>query len=214
VDDGVGDQLDLKSSEGAFLAGIRPGSPADKAKLGAWDFVTAVDGHKIDSEAALALVVAQVPVGKEVRVDFVRNGKPQSALVKISDPPPDDEADSAPDNAPDVGPGNLPFSGNVLGGVQVTDLSDKSRQKFGVDVTVTSGVVVTAVQEGSVADLKGISRGNVIESASVDRGSTVPVATPKDFTSISERLKSSDAVALLVHDRQGASILYLAPPAK
>ena len=214
VDDGVGDQLDLKSSEGAFLAGIRPGSPADKAKLDAWDFVTAVDGHKIDSEAALALVVAQVPVGKEVRVDFVRNGKPQSAFVKISDPPPDDEADSAPGNAPDTSSGNLPFSGNVLGGVQVAELNDKSRQKYGVDVLVTSGVVVTGVQEGSVADLKGIARGNVLESASVDRGSTVPLSTPKDFSTISDRLKPSDAVALLVHDRQGASILYLAPPAK
>jgi serine protease Do len=214
VDDGVSDQLDLKSSEGAFLAGIRPGSPADKAKLGAWDFVTAVDGHKIDSEAALALVVAQVPVGKEVRVDFVRNGKPLSAEVKISDPPPDDEADSGPDNAPDAAAGNLPFSGNVLGGVQVADLNDKSRQKFGVDSLVTSGVVVTGVQEGSVADLKGIARGNVIESASIDRGSIQPVATPKDFAAIMERLKVSDAVALLVHDRQGASILYLTPPVK
>jgi serine protease Do len=214
VDEGVGGQLELKSSEGAFLAGIRPGSPADKAKLGAWDFVTAVDGHKVDSEAALALVVAQVPVGKEVRVDFVRNGKPQSALVKISDPPPDDQADAAPDSAPNAASASLPFSGNVLGGVQVAELNDKSRQKFGVDALVTSGVVVTGVQEGSVADLKGIARGNVIESASVDRGSTELVATPKDFSTISDRLKPSDAVALLVHERQGDSILYLAPPAR
>jgi serine protease Do len=214
VDDGAADQLNLKSNEGAFLAGIRPGSPADKAKLRALDFVTAVDGHKIDSDAALALVVAQVPVGKEVKVDFVRDGKPQSTLVKISDPPAEDETESAPDNAPDSPPSAVAFSGNVLNGVQVGELNDKARQKFGIDSLVTSGVVVTAVQEGSVADLKGITRGNVIESASVDRGSTEDVASPKDFADISSRLKSSDGVALLLHDRDRASIIYLAPPAK
>ncbi len=214
VDDGAADQLNLKSNQGAFLAGIRPGSPADKAKLRALDFVTAVDGHKIDSDAALALVVAQVPVGKEVRVDFVRDGKPQSTEVKISDPPADDEAGSAPDNEPDAPPSGLAFSGNVLNGVQVADLNDKARQKFGIDSLVTSGVVVTAVQEGSVADLKGITRGNVIESASVDRGSTEEVASPKAFTAITGRLKSTDGVALLLHDRDRASIIYLAPPAR
>ena len=80
VDDGVVTQLNLKSSQGAFLAGIEPNSPAEKAKLKPFDFITAIDGHKIDSEADLRLVVAQVPIGKEVQVDFVRNGKPYQIL--------------------------------------------------------------------------------------------------------------------------------------
>jgi serine protease Do len=213
VDDGVIDQLNIKSSEGAFLAGIYPGSPADKAKLRAFDFITSVDGHKIDSEAGLRLIVAQVPAGKQVRVDFVRDGKPQSTLVRISDPPADEEAqnDTAPalgNPPPDDGKG---AEASVLAGLQVTDLNDKTRQKFGIDRLVTAGVVVIGVQEGSPADLKGIERGNVIETASVDRGSTQPIDTAHDFAAVSTRLKPDQAVALLVHDRDKASIVYLAP---
>ena len=219
VDDGVVSQLNLKSSEGAFLAGIRPGSPAEKAKLHAFDFVTAVDGHKIDSEAGLRLVVAQVPVGKQVRVDFVRDGKAQSTTVQISDPPADDEMTSVTTPVLDGRPsgedkGIESSVTNVLGGIQVGDLNDKLRQKYGVDNLVTSGVVVTAVQEGSLADLKGVERGNVIESASVIPGSTQNVATTRDFAALGGSLKPGQGVALLVHDRDKPRIVYLAAPAK
>jgi serine protease Do len=223
VDDGVIAQLNLKSSEGAFLAGVQPGSPADKAKLHPFDFVTAVDGHKVDSEAGLRLVVAQVPAGKVVRVDFVRDGRPRSTQVQIGDPPADDEPISPPPAVSEETP--LPDSrwmspANVLSGVQVADLNDKARQKFGVDNLVTSGVVVIGVQEGSLAEIKGIERGDVIESVSVIKGQTESIATAKDFSALSGGLKAGQGVVLLVHDRDRAndrdkaSIVYLAPPAK
>jgi serine protease Do len=221
VDEGVVSQLDLKSSEGAFLAGIQPDSPAEKAKLHAFDFITAVDGHKIDSEADLRLVVAQVPIGKQVSVDYVRDGKPESTEVQIAEIPRDDEQASSSGNptgdeeTPPQGVKGPASPANVLSGLQVTDLNDKTRQKFVVDPIVTWGVVVNGVQEGSVADAKGIARGDVIESVSVKRGATQNLETSKDFTTLTGDLKPDQSVVLLVHDRErGNNFVYLAAPVK
>jgi serine protease Do len=218
VDDGVESQLNLKSTQGALLADIQPKSPAEKARLHPFDFITEMDNHKIESEADLRLVVAQIPIGKQVEVDFVREGKPQSTMVQIEEIPTGDQEDagetSPDDDAAPPGAKEAPGA-NVLSGLQVTDLNDKTRQKFDVDDAVMAGVIVNGVQEGSAADQKGIRRGDVIESVAINRGSTEALAATKDFATLSGGLKPDEGVVLLVHDRErGNSFIYLAPPAK
>jgi serine protease Do len=215
VDDGVVNQLDLKSNQGALLADVQPGSPADKAKLLPFDFITAVDRHKVESEAGLRLVVAQLPIGKKVKVDFVRGGKSQSTTVQIEEPPSDEETGALAANGDSVPLPEVAPAANVLSGLQVAELNDKNRQKYGVPGPILTGVIVTGVQEGSPAGEKGIGRGDVLESAAINRGVTQPLAAPKDFSGLSGRLKAGQGVVLLVHDNQrGNSFIYLAPPAK
>jgi serine protease Do len=218
VDDGVENGLNLKSSQGALLADIQPQSPADKAKLHPFDFITAINNHKIDSEADLRLVVAQIPIGKQVEVDFVRQGKPQSTTVQIAEIPRDDQDDAseqAPDEAVMTEVKATP-AGNVLSGLQVVDLDDKNRQKFELtDDPIASGVIVNGVEEGSAADEKGIRRGDVIESAAINRGLAQPLTAAKDFADLTGGLKPDEGAVLLVHDRErGNSFIYLAPPPK
>ncbi len=228
VDDGVAEQLGLSASRGALLAGILHNSPADQAKLRPVDFITEVDGHKIDSVPQFRLIVAQIPVGKEVVVNYIREGAPRSATVKIAElpkddpdppdetPPPDPAADSGP-----AGPANSSSANQVLTGLQVADLNDASRRKFGIDDIVTSGVVVTAVQEGSPADIKGLLRGDVIELACARRGSLQPLASTGDFNGLAKKLTASQSVVLLVHhgkmsgpEDRSSTFIYLAPQPK
>ena len=173
IDGGVAEQLGLEANKGALLAGVQRSSPADMAKLRPVDFITGVDGHKIDSVAQLRLIVAQIPIGKQVAVNFIRAGEAQSTTVKIAELPKDSDA-PAPmpqlDAAADPDLPSAPPADHVLNGLQVTDLNDKSRQKFGIDETITSGVVVTGVAEGSPADTRGLVRGDVIEIACARRG--------------------------------------------
>jgi serine protease Do len=218
VDEGVESQLNLKSTQGALLADILHDSPAEKAKLHPFDFITAMDNHKIDSEADLRLVVAQIPIGKQVEVDFVREGKPQSTTVQITEIPrgdQDDLSETASDEEVVVSNAKETPGANVLSGLQVTDLNDKSRQKFDVGADISAGVIVNSVEEGSPADEKGIRKGDVIESVAINRGSAEPLGAAKDFTGLSGGLKPDQGVVLLVHDRErGNSFIYLAPPAK
>jgi serine protease Do len=57
------------------------------AKLRPVDFITEVDGHKIDGVAQLRLIVAQIPIGKEVVVNYIRAGAARSTTVKIAELP-------------------------------------------------------------------------------------------------------------------------------
>lgn len=228
IDSGVAEQLGLEADHGALLAGVQRRSPADLAKLRPVDFITEVDGHKIDSVAQLRLIVAQIPIGKEVVVNFIRTGSAQSTTLKIAELP--KETDSS-DPAPAVDPGGdqIPASttaattagDHVLSGLQVTDLNDKTRQKFGIDDIVTSGVVVTGVQQGSVADARGLLRGDVIEIACAQRGTIQPLANAGDFTGLTKKLKADQGVVLLVHhgktsgpEDKSSSFVYLAPQTK
>ncbi len=227
IDGGVEELLGLDTDHGALLAGILRSSPADVAQLRPVDFITEVDGHKIDSVAQLRLIVAQIPIGKEVVVNYIRGGADKSAKVKIAelpkeplqdDLPPDPGPDSAPANP--VAPPPQPVM-HVLSGLQVTDLNDKTRQKFGVDDIVTSGVVVTDVQEGSPADERGLLRGDVIDIACAQRGQIQPLANAGDFTGLTKNLRADQSVVLLIHhgktsgqEDRSSSFVYLAPPPK
>jgi serine protease Do len=215
IDKGVQDMLGLKTDEGALLADVQQDSPADKAGLRAFDFITEVDGHKVTSIAGLRLVVAQIPIGKEVKVAYIRNGEPQSTTVKISEPPPDTEAANRGDDngdTPVAPPGAAPAAPeNVFDGMTVADLDDKSRKKFNIDNVIRAGVVVSAVEEGSLVDSKGMLPGDVIESACVNRGSTHPIISAKDFSDIAKGLKPDQSVVLLVHHGKASSFIYLSP---
>jgi serine protease Do len=225
IDEGVIEQLGLAESRGALLAGVLRSSPADQAKLRPVDFITSVDGHKVESVVQLRLVVTQIPIGKAVQVDYIRDGAPRSTTVKIAELPKDlgphtmmPLMDPAADGPPgDVVPAP-PAANHVLAGLQVTDLNDKSREKFGVDDMVTSGVVVTGVQEGSPADDKGLLRGDVIEIACVERGTVQTLVNAGDFTGLTKKLKADQSVVLLVHhgrtsgqEDRSSMFLYLAP---
>ena len=228
IDGGVAEQLGLEANKGALLAGVQRSSPADAAKLKPVDFITSVDGHKIDSVAQLRLIVAQIPIGKQVAVSFIRGGEAQSTTVKIAELPKDSDMpvtmpplDPAADPTPAPGTPPAPEADHVLNGLQVTDLNDKSRQKFGIDETITAGVVVTGVAEGSPADTRGLLRGDVIEIACARRGSIQPLATADDFAGLEKKLKADQSVVLLVHhgrtsgaEDRSSIFMYLTPLGK
>jgi serine protease Do len=227
IDGGVAEQLGLASDHGALVAGILRSSPADEAKLRPVDFITEVDGHKIDSVAELRLVVEQIPIGKEVALDYIRAGATRSTTVKIAELPKDpDSPDLTPppdpaDNQVPPDPDDAPLSQGCLSGLEVTDLNDKTRRQFGVDDIVTSGVVVTGVQEGSPADVRGLLRGDVIEIACAERGVLESLGNAGDFTGLTKKLRAGQGVVLLVHhgkmsgaEDRSSSFIYLAPEMK
>jgi serine protease Do len=227
VDEGVSEQLGLDSNRGALLAGIQRSSPADQARLRPVDCIVEVDGHKIDSLPQFRLIVAQIPVGKQIVVNYIRAGSPRTATVKIAELPketvaedsalpPDAASASGPPVADTASPGD-----QVLAGVHVGELDDKSRPQFGVDDFITSGVVVTGVQEGSPADLKGLLRGDVVEVACAQRGAIQTLAHPSDFATLVKGLKPDQSVVLLVHhgklsgqEDRSSTFLYLSPNPK
>jgi len=210
IDEGVNGALGLGSKRGVLLAWVEPGTPADHAGLHTGDFITEMDGHKVDGVIDLRLLVAQIPIGKEVAVSYIRDGATKSTTVKIAEAP--NKLPSGNKAAGDsAAPKDAATGVNVLNGLQVSDLNDKTRQQFNVDSAITSGVVIGLVEYSSPADLKGVMRGDVIESINVDHGSTRPVATARDFADIANNLKPGQDVVILVRHGNTSSFIYLTP---
>jgi len=77
------------SSAGAFVRGVVPGSPADKAGLAAGDVIVSLGGRSISSPTALTNAVLRFSLGTQVQLRWIDTlGNTQSALVRpVAGPP-------------------------------------------------------------------------------------------------------------------------------
>jgi serine protease Do len=71
-------------TEGALIANVIPGSPAEAAGLQSGDIVVAVDGSPIRSAAQLRNRIGLTPVNGDVRLAFQRQGRQLSAEVRVA----------------------------------------------------------------------------------------------------------------------------------
>jgi TPR repeat protein/uncharacterized caspase-like protein len=90
VTDDVGESLGLKPPRGAFVVSITDYGPAKVAGLQSGDVVVKFDGKDIKEVGDLTRNIADTPLGKEVEVLIVHNGKEESRKIK-----PVDEAEAA-----------------------------------------------------------------------------------------------------------------------
>lgn len=79
--------LNLKSSNGVFVAGTVPNGPAAAAKITKNDVITAVDGKEVDSAGAFVGEIAAKKVGQLVKLNISRNGKPIEISVTLAKTP-------------------------------------------------------------------------------------------------------------------------------
>ena len=218
VDEGVIAQLGLGSGEGALLAGVVPSSPAAHAKLQAADFITEIDGHKVGSIPELKAIVPQLPVGRQARVTYIREGETRTTFVKVGTAPTDRArkpsfaiTESTGVTGALVPPGLGP---NALSGLQVTDLANlnaKLRDKFQVNDWLSRGAVITGVQNGSAVETQGLQQGDVIELVCTRRATPETLTSAAELSKIAAGLRPDQGVALLVHRGQSTRFVYLPP---
>jgi len=73
----------VKRNKGAVVADVVKGGPADKAGLKRGDIVTSYNNRPISDASSLRNMVALTPVGKKVRMEIIRKGKPKSLTVEV-----------------------------------------------------------------------------------------------------------------------------------
>ncbi|MDL2408837.1 Do family serine endopeptidase [Rhizobium calliandrae] len=83
VSDDVANSLGLDSAKGALVAGVIKGGPVDNGSIRAGDVILKFDGKDVDEMRDLPRVVAESPVGKEVDVVIMRDGKQQTVKVTL-----------------------------------------------------------------------------------------------------------------------------------
>jgi serine protease Do len=75
------------AGSGAVVAELANGSPASTAGLRGGDLIVEFDGKPVRSPNQLAGIVAGTPVGRTVRLKFVRNGQAQTASITVAERP-------------------------------------------------------------------------------------------------------------------------------
>jgi serine protease Do/serine protease DegQ len=79
-------KLGLSSLNGAFIAGVQSGSPAEKAGLRQGDIVTAMNGRAINTAAELRARLGLTPVGEEVEFRITRATENRTLRMHVAAP--------------------------------------------------------------------------------------------------------------------------------
>src|SRR5215203_7502384 len=93
--------LNLTVSKGAMIQDVNAGSPAERAGLHPYDIIVEVEGRQVvGNEEVIRDISARQP-GSVARLEIIRDGRHQSAQVKLAERPP---RERPPDGLEDLGP--------------------------------------------------------------------------------------------------------------
>ena len=206
VDDGIAESLNLGKARGALVAGIDDKGPAKPAGLKAGDVIVKFDGKDIKESRDLPKIVASMPVGKEVPVTVMRDGKEQTLNVTLGRLPEDPQQASLQTGEGKNGPA-APGKSVVQRalGMEFSKLDADARKRYDIKDSV-KGVVITQVSPNSPAADKGIKEGDVVVEINQE-----PVAAPADVTAKTKALKDAGKkTALFLVANQAGEVRFVA----
>jgi Do/DeqQ family serine protease len=163
--------LGLGVEAGAIVTQVEPSSAASRAGVKVDDVVVDLDGAKVLGAADLRNSIGLTPIGTEVALGLVRDGRRQTIKLKVEQSQPHAAHERAAIEA-----------GEMLDGLRGAQLADPSA------TSNAAGIVVSQVDEGSPAALNGLTDGDVItavnrravhsaqELAGALRGAATPLA--------------------------------------
>jgi serine protease Do len=191
----IADSLGLKSDNGALVARLESGSPADKAGIKDGDVITTVNGAEVKDSRGLARKIAGLAPGTDVKLGVIRNGSTETIDVKIAE-----LTDKRVQKAEGGSPAEKP-SANQLG-IRVAPASEVSPNE-------TAGLAVIAVEpEGKGAEA-GLSEGDIIVKAGGES-----LQRPSDLSqALDGAAKAGKGHVLALIKRNGRE-RFLALPAK
>jgi len=102
VSQSLAQSFGLDKPQGALVASVEPGGPADKAGIKPGDVLLAVNGKAVDRSAELPPLVAAVKPGSKANFDVWRDGAKRSLAVTVGELKPDQVA-RAPEQREDGG---------------------------------------------------------------------------------------------------------------
>ena len=145
----LADSFGMKNTNGALIAGVEKGGPAEKGGLEAGDVITKFDGKAITTSSDLPRAVGASKPGKSVVVEVLRKGAAKNLNVSVGEMPTD-----APDAAPNAKP-QVKVEPNKIG-LTLKELTPQQKKKL----NGKNGLVV--VESSGVAAQAGIRPGDVI----------------------------------------------------
>jgi len=177
---------------GAIITSVDKDGPAAQASLAPGDIITAIDGRTVFDSRAIQREVVEKPPGEAIALSVWRKGRTR-AVTLHGEPWPHMMAlrDSVLASAASIQRAEAEGTG-----LHLVNNTPTVRKRF--DVTITSGVVIDRVTDGSEADSLGLETGDVITMVG-DR----PATSASEVMARLDHPDSAtgDLISILVHDR-------------
>jgi serine protease Do len=199
----IAESLGLKDAQGAMVAGVTDGGPADKAKIRNGDIILKFDGQDVKEMHTLPRIVADTDVGKAVPVVVWRNGQQVTIDATLAERPSDERLASADvAKAPDV---TKPSDVSGLG-MKIAPIGDDMKEKYQLSDT-QKGVLITDVAPNSAAAERGLKAGDVIMEVQQKQ-----VGSPSDVQAQVEDARREDRKFVLMLIQRDGAVRYVPVP--
>ncbi len=181
-------------TDGALVGDVsKEDSPAATAGLRSGDVIVEFDGKKVTSPKQLTEMVADTPVGKTASVKYVREGRLETAAIKLGERPSSSgDGEPADKDDPDEDGGKL--------GVSISPVTVEVAREL--KLKIPSGIAITNVQPNSPAAEAGLQRGDVIH-----RVNRTPVINRLDYSRALAAIKGEKEITLQVE--RGSQLRYV-----
>ena len=182
VTEDVAEALGIEKTDGALVTDV-PEGPAKNGGLKSGDVIIEFDGKKIKDTRELVRIVGDSQVGKKVLVKVLRDGKEVSLSVKLG---------RLEDNMASSQPVRQKSKKVEFAGMTLSNVDKEVAEEFGIDASI-KGVVIVDVKPGSVAEEKGLKKGDVI--VQVNR---VKISSTEELKKLNEEAKRAKKTSVLM----------------
>ena len=182
VTEDVAEALGIEKTDGALVTDV-PEGPAKNGGLKSGDVIIEFDGKKIKDTRELVRIVGDSQVGKKVLVKVLRDGKELSLSVKLG---------RLEDNMASSQPVRQKSKKVEFAGMTLSNVDKEIAEEFGIDASI-KGVVIVDVKPGSVAEEKGLKKGDVI--IQVNR---VKISSTEELKKLNEEAKRAKKTSVLM----------------
>jgi len=181
----IAKSVGYNGTDGALVADLpRNYSPAGNAGLRSGDVIVEFDGKRVTSPKQLTEMVADTPVGKATELKYVRDGRAETATIKLGERPPRDDEEVQPERG-------SPEEEGVKLGISISNLTAEMAREM--KLRVPTGVVVQNVQPDGPAAEAGIQAGDVIH-----RINRTPVTNRQDYIRAMSSLRGDKEITLQI----------------
>lgn len=160
IDENLARGLDIKQKSGVYVSEVVKNSPASKAGLQDGDIIVSIDGKEITQAGELFKMVEETPVGKTVKLTYIRNKRTLATTITMEARPTGDgesviERSSRQDK--------LEYAEEAWMDIEVSNVTSTLAKRLQIKED-EKGVIVVNIAQPSRAYREGLRPGDVIKA--------------------------------------------------